>query len=40
MRWTGYVVLMGELHIEFLSENLNGRDHLGDTGVDLRIILK
>jgi hypothetical protein len=26
--------------IQFLSKNLNGRDHLGDLGADGRIIFK
>jgi len=30
----------GELHIGFCWGDLGGRDHLGDFGVDGRIILK
>jgi hypothetical protein len=30
----------GEVHIEFWLGNLSERDHLEDTGVDGRIILK
>jgi hypothetical protein len=29
-----------EIHTKFLSENLKGRYHFGDLGVDGRIILK
>jgi hypothetical protein len=31
---------MGEMRIENLSENLNGKYHFGDMNVDGRIILK
>jgi hypothetical protein len=42
MRWAGYVARMGrgEVHTGFWWRNLKEKDHLGDTGVDGRIILR
>ena len=42
MRWTGHVVLMGEIRVVYRVwwGNLRERDHLGDPGVDGRIILR
>jgi hypothetical protein len=41
MRWAAHVALMGrgEVYKGFWSRNLRERDHLGDPGVDRRIIL-
>jgi hypothetical protein len=41
MRWAGHVARMGwkEACIEFWWGNLGERDHLGDPGVDGRVIL-
>ena len=42
MRWAGYVARMGreEVYTGCWWENLRERDHLGDPGVDSRIILR
>jgi len=42
MRWAVHAARMGrtEMYTRFLWENLRGRDHLGDPGVDVRIILR
>ena len=42
MRWVGHVCVWGrgEAYIGFWLGNLKERDHLGDTGVDRRIILR
>jgi len=41
VRWAGQVACMGERCIQgFGGENLRERDHLGDPGVDGRIILR
>jgi len=42
MRWAGHVARMGrgEASTEFWWGNLRGRDHLGDPGIDWRIILR
>jgi hypothetical protein len=42
MRWAGHLARMGrrEAYTGFWWGNLRERDHLGDTGVDGRIILK
>ena len=42
IRWTGHVELMGEKRGDtgFWWGNLRERDHLGDPGVDVRIILR
>ena len=43
MRWAGYVARMGgeERRTQgFVGENLRERNHLGDPGVDMRIILR
>jgi hypothetical protein len=41
MRWAGHVARMGgEVYTGFWWGNLRGRDHLGDPGVDGRIILR
>jgi hypothetical protein len=43
MIWTGHVARKGgggEVHTEFWWENLRERDHLEDTGIDRRIILR
>jgi hypothetical protein len=41
MRWVGHVTHTGKskIHISVWSENLMGRNYLGDLGVDGRIIL-
>jgi hypothetical protein len=40
MKWAGYVACMGEMvDTIFYLENLKGRDHSEDLGVDGRIIL-
>ena len=41
MRWAGHVAPMGEkeVHTGFWWGNLRERDHLGDPGVDGRIII-
>jgi hypothetical protein len=40
MRWAEHVARIGQLrkHTKFLSEHLKRRSHLGDLGVDERII--
>jgi len=42
MRWAGHVARMerGKVYTGFWWGNLMERDHLGDPGVDWRIILK
>ena len=41
MIWAGHVARIGEKHIQgFGVGNLKERDHLGDPGVDGRIILR
>jgi len=42
MRWAGHVARMGrgEANTAFCWGNLRERDHLGDPGVDGRIILR
>jgi len=43
MRWAGHVARMGEtrgVYTGFWWGNMRERDHLGDPGVDGRIILK
>jgi hypothetical protein len=42
MRWAGHVARMGrgEAYTGFLCGKLKERDHLGDPGVDGRIILR
>jgi hypothetical protein len=42
MRWAGYVVRMGERGVMYrvLWGNLREKDHLGDPGIDGRIILR
>ena len=44
MRWAGHVARMGvrgeEEYTEFWWGNLRERDHLGDPGVDGRLILR
>jgi len=44
MRWAGHIAHMGERRGEaftgFWQGNLSKRDHLGDPGVDRRIILR
>jgi len=42
MRWVGYLVRMGreEVYTGFGWGNLKERDHLGDPGLDGRIILR
>jgi len=42
MRWVGHVAGMGERRgiYKVLVGKLDGRDHLGDPGVDGRIILR
>jgi hypothetical protein len=42
MRWVGHVAHMGEMRnaYKIWLENLKGRDHLEDLGVDGRIILE
>jgi hypothetical protein len=41
MRWAGHAARISERrNTKFWLENLKGRDHLEDLGVDKRIILK
>jgi hypothetical protein len=40
MRWEGHVTGMGEMFTGFWWGNLKERVHLGDSGVDGRIILR
>jgi hypothetical protein len=42
IRWTGHVARMGEgeVYTGFWWETLRERDHLGDTGVNGRLILR
>ena len=42
MRWAGLVVLTGreQVHAGFWRVNLRERSHLGDPGIDKRIILR
>jgi len=40
MRWAWYVACMGEMHTEFVSENLKRGYHLRDKGLEGKIILK
>jgi hypothetical protein len=42
MRWVGRVACMGEMRnvYKFWLENMNGRDHLEDVGVDGKILLE
>jgi hypothetical protein len=42
MRWTWHIACIGQMinvHIKYYSENLNKRNHLGDLGVNERVIL-
>jgi hypothetical protein len=41
IRWSGQVARMGKMkmHTVFWSENLKGRDHSEDLGVDERLII-
>jgi hypothetical protein len=38
MRWVDHVARMGKMHAIFWLEDLKGRDHLEDLGVDGKII--
>jgi hypothetical protein len=42
LEWTGHVALMGEMRnaYEIFVENLKGRDHQEDLGIDVKIILE
>jgi hypothetical protein len=40
MRWMGHVARMGEIRTKFWSENLKGRDHTEDLGIDEKIIFR
>jgi len=40
MGWMWHVTRMGDMHKKFWSENLKGRDHSGDLGVDGRVKLE
>jgi len=41
MRWARHVTCMGEMrNTQLKLENLKGRHHLGDLGIDRKIILK
>jgi len=40
MKWAGSVICLGEKCILFWSENLNGRDHSENLGIDSKIILE
>jgi hypothetical protein len=40
MRWAGHVVGIGEPYTGFWLGNLRERDHVGDPGMDGKIILK
>jgi len=40
MRWAGHVWKRGEVQTGFWWGNLRERDHLGDRGIDGRIILR
>jgi hypothetical protein len=43
MIWMGHVAYMGErgeMHAEFWSENLKGRDHSEDLGIDGKITVE
>jgi hypothetical protein len=42
MMCVGHVALMGKMRsaYQILIRKLKGRDHLGDLGIDVRIILK
>jgi hypothetical protein len=40
VRLVGHVARMGEMHTKFWSENLKGRDHMEDLGVDGNTILE
>jgi hypothetical protein len=42
MRWAEHVARMGERRIAYrvLVGNLRERDHLGDPGVDMRIVIR
>ena len=40
LRWEGHVACTGEVHTWFMWGNLREGDHLEDSGVDGRVILK
>jgi hypothetical protein len=42
MRWVGHVarIVIGEAYLGFWWGNLRERDHLGDPGVDGKIIIR
>jgi len=41
MKWTGHVACMGKVtHTKFWSENLKGRGHSEDLGVDEKLMLE
>ena len=41
MRWAGHVSRVGEgMCIQVFGREIGGKDHLGDPGVDWRIILR
>jgi hypothetical protein len=40
MRWVGYIAHIGDMRHTFWLENLKGRDHSEDLGIDRKIILE